>query len=393
MYNNFEHNAIIFLQSEGRGHITQAFALQETIKSQNIGVSAIIIRRTTKKQTIQLLKRRFNCPILFIESFEFFKGDKGKSVNLIHTAVDALFKFPKILLSCLKLKKDLRKIKYEIIFNFYEPACTFYNFIAREKFRTIGISHQNIYLHPDFKFPEKNTLNANFLKNYTKLIAKSSRFNIALSFYPLSNIAVKNLIVTGPLLREKVKNLEPIREQFILIYLAYHELLEEVIQWHNKHPMVNIHCFTDKPGIVGVEKLTDNFSLHAIDEDQFIDHLSRCNGLVTTAGFESVSEAMYLDKSVMMVPIKNHFEQYCNSRDAQKAEAGIAADSYDIQLLLNYIQEQGQDSNKKNFRVFTNQSSQIIINLVSLILNQQNKYHLSLTDNIQIAHAQNSLRH
>ncbi len=393
MNHNFKHSGIIFLQSEGRGHITQAFALQEIIREQNIGISAIVINKTTKKQTLQLLKRRFNCPILFIESYEFFKGNKGKSVNLLYTCFDALFKFPKILFSCLKLKKELKKIKYDLIFNFYEPACTFYNFIANEKHKTISIAHQNIYLHPDFVFPKNNLLNAKFLKYYTKFVAMSSRYNLALSFYPLSNKTLKNLTVIGPLLREKVKNLTPLKEPFLLIYLAYQELLEDVIQWHYKHQNVRIHCFTDKPGIVGTEKLTDNFSLHAIDEDKFIDYLSRCEGLVTTAGFESVSEAMYLDKPVMMVPIRNHFEQYCNSRDAQKAEAGISANEYDLQLLLDYIHSKDKHQTKNNFRIFVNESPSEVLTIIQSILNQQDKYHLSLTDNIQIQHAQNRLHH
>jgi UDP-N-acetylglucosamine:LPS N-acetylglucosamine transferase len=133
MQRKFEKNGIIFLQSEGRGHITQAFSLQEILNQQDIGVSAIIIRSTTKKQTIQLLKKRFHCDFIFIESYEFFKGKNGKSVNLIHTALDALLKLPKILISSFKLNKTLKKINFDIIFNFYEPACTYYNFIARKK--------------------------------------------------------------------------------------------------------------------------------------------------------------------------------------------------------------------------------------------------------------------
>ena len=63
--------------------------------------------------------------------------------------------------------------------------------------------------------------------------------------------------------------------------------------------------------------------VHAINDKLFLDMMSRARGLASTAGFESVCEAMYLGKPVLMVPVKGHFEQFCNSRDAFKAGAGI----------------------------------------------------------------------
>jgi uncharacterized protein (TIGR00661 family) len=387
MQKQFEKNSIIFLQSEGRGHITQAFSLQEILNQQNIGVCAIIIRSTTKKQTIQLLKKRFHCDFIYIESYEFFKGKNGKSVNLMHTAIDALFKFPKIIISTLKLHHVLKKINFELIFNFYEPACVFYNFIARKKSQTISIAHQNIYLHPDFTFPKKKLLNALFLKYYTKFVASSSQYKIALSFYPLSNITQKNLVVTGPLLRNKIKVIEPENENFILVYLAYNEFLEDIIQWHNKNQNTTIHCFTDKHGINGVENLNNNFFVHSIDEDSFINHLGRCKGVVSTAGFESVCEALYLGKPVMMVPIPKHFEQYCNAIDAQKSEAGIASKDYEINKLLDYIELNTDIKKNSNFKTFTDYGDHLIINVIRLIIYKQSKYLINLEDNIKKIHA------
>lgn len=49
-----------------------------------------------------------------------------------------------------------------------------------------------------------------------------------------------------------------------------------------------------------------------------------CKAYLTTAGFESVCEALYLGKPVLMVPV--HVEQECNAWDAQKVGAGVRAD-------------------------------------------------------------------
>lgn len=60
--------------------------------------------------------------------------------------------------------------------------------------------------------------------------------------------------------------------------------------------------------------------------------MAGCKAYASTAGFESICEAMYLGKPVLMVPA--HIEQDCNAYDAMKAGAGIISDSFDLQPLL-----------------------------------------------------------
>lgn len=61
--------------------------------------------------------------------------------------------------------------------------------------------------------------------------------------------------------------------------------------------------------------------------------MAHCKGLVCTAGFESVCEAMYLDKSVMMIPVAGQYEQACNALDAEASGAGIASENFDFSKL------------------------------------------------------------
>lgn len=50
--------------------------------------------------------------------------------------------------------------------------------------------------------------------------------------------------------------------------------------------------------------------------------MAGCRAYATTAGFESICEAMYLGKPVLMVPA--HIEQDCNAHDAMRAGAGLS---------------------------------------------------------------------
>jgi uncharacterized protein (TIGR00661 family) len=122
------------------------------------------------------------------------------------------------------------------------------------------------------------------------------------------------------------------------VYLVNNGYFEELLEWHKANSSIEIHCFTDQP-----EKIYLNYSfdkeklfVHAINDTLFLEMMSRARGLASSAGFESVCEAMYLGKPVLMVPIHGHYEQFCNSRDAYKAGAGIFSDRFDLTKLANF---------------------------------------------------------
>lgn len=64
--------------------------------------------------------------------------------------------------------------------------------------------------------------------------------------------------------------------------------------------------------------------------------MAGCMAYASTAGFESICEAMYLGKPLMMVP--SHIEQKCNAFDATKFSAAIESDKFDLSVLLNFSQ-------------------------------------------------------
>lgn len=64
-----------------------------------------------------------------------------------------------------------------------------------------------------------------------------------------------------------------------------------------------------------------HLSFHQIDDVKFLNRMAGCRAYASTAGFESICEAMYLGKPVLMVPA--HIEQDCNAYDAYRSGAGI----------------------------------------------------------------------
>jgi UDP-N-acetylglucosamine:LPS N-acetylglucosamine transferase len=56
-----------------------------------------------------------------------------------------------------------------------------------------------------------------------------------------------------------------------------------------------------------------------------------------TAGFESVCEAVYLGKPLLMVPVENHLEQYLNGCDAEQAGIAVRDTAFRLSRLLDPV--------------------------------------------------------
>jgi len=53
-----------------------------------------------------------------------------------------------------------------------------------------------------------------------------------------------------------------------------------------------------------------------------MDLLINCSGVITGGGFETVAEALYLNKRVLTIPIKGQYEQECNAEAASRIHNG-----------------------------------------------------------------------
>ena len=81
-----------------------------------------------------------------------------------------------------------------------------------------------------------------------------------------------------------------------------------------------------------------------------------CRAYASTAGFESVCEAMYLGKPVLMVP--SHIEQEINAFDAVRTGAGVSCDWFDLSRLLEFSESFEPDP---SFRKWVRSAADIIV--------------------------------
>jgi uncharacterized protein (TIGR00661 family) len=219
----------------------------------------------------------------------------------------------------------------EVVINFYEPLAGIYTMLFNTKATFWAIGHQYLEGHPDFIFAPNRPLEKLLFRVHTRLTALGATERLALSFLPKEDR--KGIRVVPPLLRQQVKELTASSGDFYLNYMVNPGYAEEVMAFAKNHPEVTIKAFWDKKGAATLEQPLPNLSFHQVDDQAFLNAMAACKGLLCTAGFESVCEAMYLGKPVVMVPVAGQYEQACNALDGEESGAGKKAEFFDFELL------------------------------------------------------------
>lgn len=160
---------------------------------------------------------------------------------------------------------------------------------------------------------------------------------LALSFRPMPDIPKKKLYVVPPLLRSEITRLLPENRGYILGYMLNAGYAVDIENWHKAHPDTELHFFWDKKDAPEELQVTPKLTFHKLNDIKFLEMMSKCGAYSSTAGFESICEAMYLGKPIMMVPTYGHFEQACNALDASIAGGGVKSDTFDLSVLEEYI--------------------------------------------------------
>ena len=363
------------VQGEGRGHMTQAIAVQEILRKNNLEVCCVIVGNNSRKEIPKFFLEKFDVPVVSLQSPNFATGADNKSILIGKTIWKNFLKLGGYFQSIGIIQQLVEFHKPDIIINFYEPLIGLFNLFHKPLCKVVSIAHQYIYLHHRFRFPDGNWLQRQALIQYTKFTSIYSDRILAISLYPLSSVEYKKLQVIPPILRKEITGMQTRDDGFILVYLVNSGYMKDILKWHKEYPEQKLHCFTDskkvKEQFSGEWIVDETLSFHSLDDRKFLHMMANCTAMASTAGFESVCEAMCLGKPVMMVPVEGHFEQYCNARDAQVVAAGIYSRHFRLEKLVRYIPFHGKTN--EPFREWVNDAEkQLIGAILSLFPEEKN---------------------
>jgi len=334
---------VLFLvQGEGRGHLTQALSLAQMVQMAGHEVIGAIVGVTAERTVPAFFNEAFTAPIIPVFSPGLVYNAGTNALEPFKTTVQAIRSMRPFWRSLKQVRDHIDIKRPDVVINFYEMLGGMTYALMRPSVPMICIAHQYMAFHPDFQCPKGQWFYRQAFKFNTLLTCFGAQELLALSFDKQANEPQKRLRVVPPLLRREVTELKPkapgtdANADFLLAYVTQPGLKIELEKAHQQRPDVRMDAF-HSDAIGPDQRIDDTLTYHAIDGKRFLDFMARCKAVVTTAGFESVCEALYLGKPALMIPQPNHYEQSCNAIDSERAGVGIASDRFDLNQLLSYI--------------------------------------------------------
>jgi uncharacterized protein (TIGR00661 family) len=328
---------IFLVQGEGRGHMTQAISMYQMLTKRGHEVSCVFIGTSKRREIPDYFYSSVTTEIIALSSPNFLTDKANKRIRLLASIAYNVFFLKKYFASLKAIDREVQKHKPDVLINFYDFLGGFYFRIFRPETQHVVIGHQFLAGHPSFPFAPGKPLDKMLFKFNNAITSMGSKAQLALSFRPYEPLQKGKIYVVPPLVRKELKKMQVATEPFLLGYVVNAGYGYEIIDWHAKHKEIKMHVFWDNKSHPDGYNPHENLTMHHVNAEKFLDFMCRCKGYVSTAGFESVCEAMFLKKPVLMIPIEGQYEQACNAIDAVQSGAGIWDKSFNIGRLIEYI--------------------------------------------------------
>ncbi|MEY4702579.1 MAG: hypothetical protein RIR96_476 [Bacteroidota bacterium] len=280
------------VQATGNGHIARAMEVVPHLKK--YGEVDIFLSGNNSSLQIDLpVKYRSNGVSLFY----------GKNGNLNYSKIISSFSPFSIWRDACELPVE----KYDIVINDFESVSALACRIKKKPFVHFG--HQASFVSSNTPRPHiKDKVGEWVLRNYA-----SSPYSIGLHFHPYDDF------IYSPIIKKEILETQPCNKGHVTIYLSQYDdtFLSKYLESLSE---VEFHLFSKSAKQITRLK---NITIFPVDKQLFDKSMIESFGIITGAGFETPSEAMYLKKKLLCIPISGHYEQLCNAVALKKMNVTV----------------------------------------------------------------------
>lgn len=313
----------------GIGHAVRGKVIIEHLKKKH---DVLII---CSSKPYDYLKKEFK-NVHKIEGFELIF--KNNSIADYLTFLKNLKKIYRLNLE--NVEKAIEDFKPELVISDWETFSSIY--AKRNDLPLISVDNQHFLISGEFDFPKRyfwDYLKAKFTIN---LLMKRADYYIITSFYQtrLRN-RHENIFLVPPILRDEIFNIKPAKKNYILVYQST----------NSYDKLIKILKDVDERFIVyGFDKSSKekNLEFKRFDEKDFLKDLKDCEAVICNGGFTFISEAIYLRKPILSLPINGHFEQLLNAMYIKKMGYGEFYRNLDVEKIKLFIKNLNKYKNVKH---------------------------------------------
>ncbi len=270
------------IQGTGNGHISRAREIIPHLR--DFCECDILVSGTQCDVDLDFpVKYRF-------KGLSFVFGKNG-GIDLWNTTMNA---------SLPGLRREISELPvtdYDLVINDFEPVSAWA--CRKKNVPCISLSHQGSLLNSKVPFPaERNHFGRFLLRNYAPAMM---HFGFHFKAYDQN--------IFTPVIRKQVRSSEIAEYDYYTVYLpAYSD--KRLAKKLSHFADTNWHVFSKHSKVTYQE---GNVIVMPIRNDDFVLDMAQSKGVLCGAGFETPAEALFLNKKLMVIPMKGQYEQQCNA--------------------------------------------------------------------------------
>lgn len=305
-------NIVYALSGQGRGHTSRAMAIAALLRDQNHTITFCgggTAQRVLNEEGEQVI------PVPALR--QIMEANRVQYAKTIYCNSKILLQMPSVLD---RLVKTFRRLQPDLLITDFEA------FSARAAERiglpVLSFNHQQVVTEMDYTLPAAQWPAAALASTAIRWVAPRNPEHVLLTsffFAPLKHPEQTTLV--PPIIRPAVQAQTPSTDRHVLVYYNHPDGLRHVIDTLRQVDASFVVYCSDSADVTCNDA---HITIKAPSIDGFLHDLAQCRGVICTAGFTLISEALYLGKPLLVVPNKGIFEQTLNALFLQRQGLGRA---------------------------------------------------------------------
>jgi uncharacterized protein (TIGR00661 family) len=295
-------NILYGVNGEGSGHSTRAKEVIAHLREKGHIVHVVSFDRGLRNLSE-------SCEVT--EIFGFRLAYVNNRMRYRRTLARNLIKAPRAARSMARLLHLMKEWKTELVITDFEPLSCHAG--RRLRLPVISIDNQHCLTHTEVGVPSHFRRDAAAARMLTRLMTPHAQAYLVTSFFPARSKR-RNTFLFPPILRSEILATQPTSGDRVLVYVTSPSL--DLVKLLKTVPARFVaYGF-------GREGQDSNILFKQPSMDGFLSDLAGCRAIIANAGFSLVSEALYLGKPYLAVPVARQFEQIFNAYHLDKSGYG-----------------------------------------------------------------------
>ena len=251
----------------------------------------------------------------------------------------------------------------EVVITDFEPLAALY---ARES-RSPLIAIDNINMLDRCRHDAEIVAGARSDFRVAKAVTASmvngaNEYVVTTFFYPRVSRARTTLV--PPIVRPEVEAAEPERGEHLVVYFGGDPALLDALRASG----VPCRVYGMRGGPAADER-DGNLEFRPRSNDGFVEDLRTARGVVAGGGFSLLSEAVYLGKPVLAIPLRGQFEQLLNARYLEREGYGLCAQDVGPETVRAFVD--GLDRFERALADYEQEGNRVTLETVERLATEQ----------------------